>query len=337
MKGDHRMLDIYTHILPPEFVDARARMTPGRATSKRQGAIQSLDDRFREMDTAGSGYRQVISLPNPPLEELVGAEDAAELARIGNDSMAQLCARHPDRFPAFVASVSLLDPQGAVGEAERAIRDLGARGVQIFTNVAGKPLDLPEFEPLMALMARVGLPIWLHPTRTAAMTDYQSEPRSRYEMWWCFGWPYETSVAMARLVFSGLFDRHPGLKIITHHAGGMVPAMDGRVGAGLAFLGGRTTDEDLSGVLPGLKRPHLDYFREFYADTALFGSATGLPAALSFFGADRVVFATDAPYGPVLPTLQAIEGLALTPADREAVLWGNAERLLRLDQARIEV
>ena len=328
------MIDFYTHILPPAFAAGLARLAPGKGNvAKRLAsvvALADLDARFRDMDAAGPGYRQVISLPNPPLEEIVGAEAAAELARIGNDGMAELCARHPDRFPAFVATLSLLDPDGAAREAERAIRDLGARGAQVFTNVAGAPLDRPEYAPVFAAMAAHDLPVWLHPTRSAAMPDYAAEARSRYEMWWCFGWPYETSVAMARLVFSGLFDRHPGLKVITHHGGGMIPTFDGRVGPGMEVLGSRTADEDLSGVLPGLKRPHLDYFRDFYADTAMFGSGTGLPASLAFFGAGHVVFATDAPFGPIPETLRALEALELTPEDRHAVMVGNAERLLRL-------
>ena len=126
-------------------------------------------------------------------------------------------------------------------------------------------------------MAGYDLPIWLHPARTAAMPDYAAEKKSRFEMWWCFGWPYETTVAMARLVFSGVFDRHPELKIVTHHlGGGMIPFFDGRIGAGMEVLGSRTSDEDYSKVLSSLKRPHLDYFREFYADTALFGAGNGL-------------------------------------------------------------
>ncbi len=132
------------------------------------------------------------------------------------------------------------------------------------------------------------------------MPDYASEEKSRYEMWWCFGWPYETTVAMSRLVFAGLFDRHPKLKIVTHHlGGGMIPYFDGRIGPGMDVLGSRTIDEDYSKVLSSLKRPHLEYFREFYADTAMFGGKNGLPCGIEFFGADHVVFATDAPLGPI--------------------------------------
>ncbi|WP_043834519.1 amidohydrolase family protein [Muricoccus aerilatus] len=327
------MIDIYTHILPRAFSEALGKVSPklGNITARLQGvrALHDLDARFRAMDEV-PGYSQVISLPNPPLEDIVSAPQAADLARIANDAMAELCARHPERFPAFVATLSLLDPEDALREADRAITTLGARGVQIFTNVAGKPLDLPEYQPLFAAMAGHDLPVWLHPARTADMADYASEPKSRFEMWWCFGWPYETSVAMARLVLSGLFDQHPTLKIITHHGGGMIPTFDGRVGPGMAVLGSRTTDEDLSGILPALRRPHLDYFRDFYADTAMFGSGTGLPASLAFFGHEHLVFSTDAPLGPIPETLRALEGLDLTPEQRHAVMRGNAERLLRL-------
>jgi len=149
------------------------------------------------------------SLPHPALEGVATPAEAGRLARLANDGLAELCARHPDRFPAFVATVSLSDIDAAVAEAHRSIAELGAKGIQIYSNIAGRPLDEPGFEPIFAAMAQHDLPIWLHPARTAAMTDYSAEPRSRYEMWWCFGWPYETSVAMSRLVFSGLFDRYP--------------------------------------------------------------------------------------------------------------------------------
>jgi aminocarboxymuconate-semialdehyde decarboxylase len=243
--------------------------------------------------------------------------------------MAELCRKHPERFPAFVAAVSLKDVEGSVAEARRAVKDLGACGIQVYTPNAGRPLDDPIFEPVFATMAELDLPIWLHPARGATLTDYPAEAKSRYELWWCFGWPYDTSVAMVRMAFSGLFDRYPKLKIITHHLGGMIPYYDGRVGPGLDVLGARTSDEDYSKVLPSLKRPHLEYLREFYGDTAMFGGgAHALRCGLEFFGADHVVFATDTPLGPIAPTIEAVKRLDL-PADQMRKLFvGNAERLL---------
>jgi predicted TIM-barrel fold metal-dependent hydrolase len=327
------IVDIYCHIYPDRFFQEMTKVSPKLENiGKRLRGVTKLfdlDARFREMDQFGD-YRQIISLPNPPIEEIAEGATATMLARVGNDAMAELCARHRDRFPTFAAAVALTDVDAAMAETRRAIDELGARGVQIFTNIAGRPLDGPEFRPFFALMADYDLPIWLHPARNASMPDYPAEQKSRYEMWWCFGWPYDTSVAMTRLVFSGLFDRHPGIKIITHHLGGMIPYYDGRVGAGLEVLGARTSDEDYSQILPSLKRPHLDYFREFYGDTALFGGKFGLACGLDFFGPDHVVFATDTPLGPIRPTIDEIDVLDLAPANERKIMVGNAEKLLKM-------
>ena len=327
------IIDMYTHLAPRSFLakmedmSAALRNITNRLLSVK--ALYDLDVRFRAMDSVHD-YRQVISLPNPSLEECASPEVGRELARVANDELAELCAKYPSRFAGFVAGVSLNDVPTALNEIDRAIRELGAVGVQTYTNINGHPLDELQFSPFFTRMAEHDRPIWLHPTRTAAVTDYRSEAKSRYEMWWCFGWPYDTSVAMARLVFSGLFDRHPDLKIITHHLGGMIPYFDGRVGPGLEVLGSRTSDEDYSSVLSSLKRPHLDYFRMFYADTAMFGSMNSLQCGLNFFGTDHVVFATDAPLGPIETTLEALNKDELESEAKATVLSGNARRLLQL-------
>jgi len=331
--SDDALIDLYCHIYPERFFEAMNKAAPklGNIAARLRGVrkIYDLDARFREMDEFGD-YRQVISLPNPPLEDIAPPGQALGLARIANDAMAELCRKHPDRFAGFVAAVALTDVMGSVEEAKRAIGELGAAGVQTFSPLAGRPLDEPAFEPFFAAMAKLDRPIWLHPARTAAMPDYPAETKSRFEMWWCFGWPYDTSVAMVRLVFCGLFDRYPGLNIITHHLGGMIPYYDGRIGPGLEVLGARTTDEDYSRILPSLKRPHLDYLRDFYADTAMFGGGKhALRCGLDFFGADKVVFATDTPLGPIRPAIEALNALELPAADRRKIFSGNAERLLR--------
>jgi predicted TIM-barrel fold metal-dependent hydrolase len=327
------IVDIYCHIFPDKFFQEMNRIAPrlGNIGARLRGVTKlfDLDERFREMDRFGD-YREIISLPNPPIEDFATGDVGMSLARIGNDAMAELCAQHPRRFPAFVAAVSMTDVEGSVREARRAVTELNAGGIQIFTNIAGKPLDDPSFEPIFKTMAELDRPIWLHPARTASVPDYATESKSRYEMWWCFGWPYETSVAMVRLVFSGLFDRYPGLKIITHHLGGMIPYYDGRIGPGMQVLGSRTLDEDYSKVLPSLKRPHLDYLHDFYGDTALFGGGIqAVRCGLEFFGAEHVVFATDTPLGPIAPTIEAIRRLDISESDRYKIYCGNAERLLK--------
>jgi uncharacterized protein len=328
------ILDIYTHLFPPKYLDRLSRSGTGlgglAARMKGTPQVVDVDARFREMDKFDD-YAQVLALPHPVIEEVAPAHQAEDLARLANDEMAEIVTKHPDRFPAWVATVVLTDVDAAIKEADRAIRDLGARGVQIYTNVVGRPLDLPEFRPFFAAMADHDLPIWLHPARTAGyLPDYTSETKSRYEMWWCFGWPYETAVALSRLIFSGLLDRHPGLKIITHHLGGMIPFFDGRIGSGMEVLGSRTSDEDYANVLLSLKRPHLEYFRDLYADTAMFGGTAGISAGLSFYGADHVVFASDAPFGPIDACLDALKSADMDAAAQQKVLYANAAKLLKL-------
>src|SRR5206468_11584760 len=132
--------------------------------------------------------------------------------------------------------------------------DLGALGVQIFSNVNGHPLDDERFFPLFQAADRLRCPILLHPARGARVADYDGEEKSKYEIWWTFGWPYETSAAMQRLVFSRLFERLPDIKIVAHHLGAMVPYFEGRVGYGLDQLGSRTADEDYGALLRSLNK-----------------------------------------------------------------------------------
>jgi predicted TIM-barrel fold metal-dependent hydrolase len=330
-------LDIFNHFFPEAFFDRMIALLPqGKGINKRVREVPSihdLDERFRIMDKFDD-YAQVICLPAPAIEDF--GKHAVEMAKIGNDGMAELVRKHKDRFPGFIAGLPMNEPDGLLKEAERAIKDLGAVGVQVYTNVLGRPLTDAATMPLFDLMAHHDLPIWMHPIRAMNIPDYVGEPKSQYEIWWTFGWPYETSVAMAHMVFAGLFDKHPDLKIITHHMGGMIPYFAGRVGPGWDQLGARTSDEDLTLVLKKLKKRPLDYFKMFYADTALFGTKPATECGLEFFGADHTLFASDSPFDPekgsayIRWTIEIIDSLNITPAERQAIYEGNARRLLKL-------
>ena len=319
------IVDIYTHIFPDRFFQELERGSPklGNMGKRLRGVpkLFDLDLRFKDMDEIGRLPADHLAAQSADRGHRRGRGRQQSGARSPTIRWPSLCAKHPNRFPAFAAAVSRCTTSiSRSREAERAIK-MGARGVQTFTNIAGHPLDEPRFRPFFAAMAAHDLPVWLHPARTSAMPDYASEPRSRFEMWWCFGWPYETTIAMCRLVFDGIYDRHPKLKIITHHlGGGMIPFFDGRIGAGMEVLGQRTIDEDHTKVLSSLKRPHLEYFKEFYADTAMFGGTYGLPCGLEFFGADKVVFATDAPLAAIPMHIKALDGLNLDAATRQKIM-----------------
>lgn len=332
-------IDIFNHIFPKIYYDKMMEVNPDLIDMGKRvrniPVLVDLETRFRMMDQFDD-YVQVLSLSSPPLEVIADPARSPDLAKAGNDGMADYVAKYPDRFPAFIASLPMNNPDAAHEETDRAIKELHAVGIQFYTNVKGKPLDLEEFKPLFQKMSEYDLPIWIHPTRGADFSDYRSENKSKYEIWWTFGWPYETSVTMARLVFGGYFDEFPDLKVITHHMGGMVPYFEGRVGPGWDQLGSRTSDEDYTLILKNLKKPHLEYFKEFYADTAMFGSLSGTKCGLDFFGVDHVLFASDSPFDPekgpgyIRETIRVINELPISNDDRKMIFEGNARRLLRI-------
>ena len=161
------IIDIYCHIFPDRYFQEMARVAPNLENiGKRLRGVTKLfdlDARFKEMDEFGD-YRQIISLPNPAIEDIAPPNVGLNLARIANDAMGELCRKYPQRFPAFAAALCMTDVEGTVAEARRAVTDLGARGVLLYTNVAGRPLDDPAFEPIFATMAELDLPICCTPS-----------------------------------------------------------------------------------------------------------------------------------------------------------------------------
>jgi predicted TIM-barrel fold metal-dependent hydrolase len=327
------VLDAYAHILPRRYFDRVVEIASDTRVSGRiQGmqpwfhqfpALADLDERWRSMDEV-DGYRQIVTLAVPPVEELGPPEVTVELARVANDELAELVAAHPARFAGFAAGLPLNDVDASLEELHRAVGQLGALGAQVYTNVGGRPVDDPRFAPVFAELARLGCAVWLHPTRGATRPDYESEASSRFGLWFSLGWPYETSLAMTRLVFSGIVTRHSELPIITHHGGGMIPQFPERL-VELALDEAR------------IEHPELDYsigeqFRRFYADTVL-GMPGALRSSIEFFGVERILFATDMPFGP--PTLVPdkvayVQALGLSDAETESVFSGNARRVLGL-------
>lgn len=330
------MIDVFAHFLTAPVLRALERHRPAFVDSpniRGRRALWSLPDRFGITDRY-EGYRQVLSLALPAIVEWAPKEEMHDLVMASNDALAEIVRDHPSRFAGFVAEVGLPDVEFALSEAERAIRDLGAVGVQIYTNAGGYALDAERFLPFFDAMARLGRPIWVHPTRTEQTADYSTEETSRYMMWQKIGWPYDTTVFMARLVYSGIFRRHPNLDIITHHGGGLVPHLAGRLrlhheSPQMQRSLGIPEDMGVEEVIAGYQR--------FYGDTVFSGAAHPLSCTLEFFGSERVVFATDMPFGAeggdlfVRESIAAINNRIHDEAARAAVFEGNARRLLRLD------
>ncbi len=278
---------------------------------------------------------QVLTTALPPLDVIPNPKDAAEVARIANDEMAEIIAARPHQFVAGVATLPLCDIDAALKETDRAINELGFKGALVYTHVNGKPLDSPEFMPFYEKMAGYDLPIWIHPHRNNSMPDYKTEKESKYAIYFLFGWPYETSAAMTRLVFSGVLDKYPNLKFITHHCGGMVPFFDQRIISGYDLTEADNLELEAPYIRSLAKRP-VEYFRMFYNDTAVYGSTPALMCGYSFFGAGHLLFGTDMPYDTehghrhIRETIRSVEQMDIPDSDRKKIFEDNARKLLRL-------
>jgi predicted TIM-barrel fold metal-dependent hydrolase len=327
-------IDAYSHIVPPKYREALYKVAP--EMHDRQvltcPPLYDLDARFRIMDKY-EPIRQVLTLGRIPVEHVAGPKKAAELAVRANDEMAELVTKYRDRFCGALATLAMTNMDAALKETDRAIKDLKFCGVYLHTPVDEKPLDAPEFLPLYEKMSYYDLPIVIHPMRKVSHPDYLTEKESKYNIFSLFGWPYDTSSAMARLVFSGIMEKYPNLKIVTHHLGGMIPFYAERLRqfTQLFYISGDVGKETW------LKKEIVDYFRMFYADTAIYGNPTALKCGHEFFGADHIVFGTDFPLGDIengdrnyRQTINAIEQMDITEEDKKKIYEDNARKLMRL-------
>lgn len=339
-------IDIFCHIMPPKYLQTlEKKIAPEvlkHLPSKFLPALADLGLRFKIMDNYPDMV-EVLTVANPPVETMLKPADAIELSRLVNDEMAELVAKYPDRFVGAVACLPMNDVDEALKEADRAIKKLGFKGVQIFTNILGKPLDSPEFMPLYQKMAELDLPIWIHPFFENIGQVAQTEKQfSGYRVFtgkedpaWAmdravFGLPVASARAITRLVYSRVFDLYPTIKFITHHCG-----------AGLSFFANRIEMHYLmfgesEGFELGLKKPVPDYFKMFYGDSALHGNTAALMCGYAYFGSDRILFGTDMPFGsesglwPVRKTIDSIDQMSISEGERQKIYAGNAQRLLRL-------
>jgi aminocarboxymuconate-semialdehyde decarboxylase len=331
------MIDIFNHFMPKAHLERLAELIPSHpvlTAFPRLKTLWDVDARLRLLDEF-DGLQQVLSLANPPLELLAPPDVTPDIARRANDALAELCRKHPDRFPTFVAALPMNNIEATLAEIDRAVHELGARGVQVFTNVAGKPLSAPDYRPIFQRMAAHDLPVFVHPMRGPNFPDYASEQASENEIWFSFGWPYETTACMTRLIYSGLFDELPTLKIITHHMGGMIPYFHSKINLGFRQIFFGTSERNPAAEDAGLKQRPIEYYKMLYADTAL-GEPAPTRCGHAFFGTAKCVFATDAPFdaeeGRALlrNTINAVEALEISAAEKERIFSGNARTLLKL-------
>jgi predicted TIM-barrel fold metal-dependent hydrolase len=274
------------------------------------------------MDAAGIDV-QVLSLTAPGTEQL-GAAEAVVCARGMNDFLALALSRHPDRLAGFATLPTPL-PEAAADELERTVQTYGFKGALINGHVGGRYLDDPFFWPILERAEALHAPLYLHPTRPpqavvdASYTGNFAPVIASALANSSWGWHIETAVHVLRMVLSGVFDRYPGLQVIIGH-----------LGEGLSFMMPRL-ELTLPQQLTGLQRPTGAYFTE-----NLHYSLSGfnfLPSFLNLFlevGADRILFSADYPFASMAQACSFLDQLPVSPADRELIAHGNAERLLHL-------
>lgn len=323
------IIDAYSHVCPERLLDAIATRYPGAeaAALRKNSYLFDGERRLRYMDRIGVD-QQVLTLVRPPMWLGMPRPIVHELTRVANDSIAEMAAAWPDRFIP-VGVLPVVDDE-MLAEFGRLHTDLGVPGVLIFSNIEGLPLDDPSMWPLYEAAADADVPIWIHPQHGHSYPWLKRDLVDRL-----FGWPFETTLAMSRLVFGGVLQRYPDLKFVTHHLGGMVPYYASRADAMSQEIA-RYRDASLTEASEPLAGRPTDYFRKFYNDSMVNGSAAAMRCGLEFFGAERVMYGTDFPMGPndgedwPVEVLDTIRSLDLGVADSQAVLGGNLRRILRM-------
>ncbi len=337
-----KKIDVAAHILPPRYAEAIYKYKHLVRTVLRPGstAMQDLEIRSRMMDRF-EGYVQILSILEPPVEDMAESPKvAAELAHLANDEMAELVIKYPEKFVGAIACLPMNDIDAVLKEVDRTIMELGFRGVQISSNIMDKPLDSPEFDPLFSKMNYYNLPIFIHPRymQSGPRAFLREKTTDEVGNWaqWSFNWPFETTITMGRIVYSGMLDKYPNLKIITHHCGGLVPYQANRIRPRSELIpvnlntGGRFNTKRV-----------IDYYKMMYGDTAVWGNTAALMCGYAFFGADHMLFGTDmtkashagedfAGLGRVYDTIRSVDEMKIPEEDKKKIFEDNARELFQM-------
>ena len=324
-------IDVHAHILTEETIRLLQREAPKVAPK-----LSAIDEQFGTLDVAGNVYRhfprggwdldrrlqdmaaskvdvQVLSVCPQTFVYAQPPAVAAAFARVQNEQLAKLAKARPDRFLA-IATLPMQAPKLAADELRHAMRVLGLRGMLIGSNIAGKNLDMPELEPVWATAAELDAFILLHPINVAG-----ADRLSSYYLGNLIGNPLDTTIAAACLVFSGVLERYPSLKICLAHGGGFVPYQAGR------FVHGWQVRAEPKSKLP---KPPTDSLERFYFDTIVHSKEV-LEFLVGNAGADRVLLGSDYPFDMGMPDgVLQVRGLSIPVADQAAILGGRAQALL---------
>ncbi|MES2461041.1 MAG: amidohydrolase family protein [Armatimonadota bacterium] len=329
-----KKIDAFCHFAPDVLLQYLEQKTgrphPFRGLFQARAILTNIDKRIAFMDARKLDVSVLVPLPWIETAPTVwqNAPQAAEAARLCNDALAKVVQSHPTRLYG-VALIPTTEPQAMVRELDRAVGELGFVGGMIAVGPTVKRVDHPEMEVLFQRAAKLDVPLWMHPSRPITYPDYTDETLSQDLDWQTLGWLHDTSTAMTRIVFAGLFQKYPNLKVITHHHGALIPLFANRMENGY-----RSFEQSGTTFKTPIKRPYIDHFRKFYCDTATFGyEPLVLQQALEFFGPKRMLFGTDTPMdaseGEFLASAtRTVESLRASQADKARIFAGNFLELI---------
>jgi uncharacterized protein len=330
-------IDAYTHFVPLKFLEFaeryEAQPSPYRGLFMRKRTLIDVDERLHLLDRNEVDIHVLVPLPWLETFPRIASDQelAPQAARIMNDELAAVVATNPRRFRG-VALLPAVNAEATIAELHRAVKELGFVGAYLAVGPTAKRMDHPDFEPLYKALVDLDATLWLHPSRPPALPEYVDEKVSRFIEWQTIGWLHDTTSAMYRIVFSGVFERYPDVRIVTHHHGAFLPVFAQRLEASWAIF------EDAGMVLPTrVSKPYIEHFRKFYCDTAVFGFAPRvLELALDFFGPERVLFGSDSPMDITSgqyftsETLRSIDAMMVSREVRNGILSENARRILKI-------
>lgn len=333
------IIDAHTHFSPQVYMSKiknaptageRAIELKMRAALERKPHASNLQVRLADLDKYKIDFEVATIQPTLDPNLLpVNDEKLEDYTRSANDSLAQMMNESRGRIYSLGCIPIKASAEIASGEMRRAVNDLGMRGFSVLSNIDGVPVD--SFEFIWSEASRLGVPVWIHPADApqSQCRKYEDE----YDLLHVLGWPYETSLLLTRLVVSGIMDKYPNLGVVSHHLGGMVPYLAGRISE--SYDGKTIAKPDQSPAK--LERPSiLDYLRKFYYDTAVGGSDSAIKCCLETFGSESIVFATDYPWGPdegrsrLASYPGKIRGLRLSKEDEDRIFSGNVSKILKL-------
>jgi predicted TIM-barrel fold metal-dependent hydrolase len=260
----------------------------------------------------------VLSHGIPFGPDVLGGQEADEWAARINDDLARIIATYPGKFVGL-GSIGFGDGRRSIAEVDRCVKQLGFRGLQIFSNIASKLLDSSEVMPVLKHIGMLGVPIHLHPAIPLNRMGLDTP-----SLFFSLGLPYDSSLNAVRLIRSGVFDEMPDLRVIVAHIGGVIPYLSGRVGT-------FSTPSPLVPEAPRLTHPIDYYLRKLYVDTVCY-HAEALECCYKVMGAEHMLYGTDHPFGRTEVAAELVEQLSCPAYDRELIYYGNAERLLNLKE-----